>query len=76
MRLKIVNRFDPREQKYRVARFLWQKGDIGLGGGYSAKLSFSLRARFWTWEHNEFGWRLIVGGIELHLLRSWGGIIV
>lgn len=47
LRLKSVMRFDPTQGKFRIVRLMWERGNVGQpGGGYSGKLSLSLRTRF------------------------------
>lgn len=76
MKYKSVWTYDEREHKIRMFRILWQRGVVGVNkGGYSAKLSLSLVPKLFSFYRNGFGWRITFIGIQLHHLKSWGGII-
>lgn len=74
--MKTVFRYDPRQLKFRVFHILWQNGHVGDGNGYSAKLAFAIRPIIFRWEIESFGWRLILLGVDIHYLRTYGGIFV
>jgi hypothetical protein len=74
-KFKFVLRYDPTRKFFRVGKFLWQRGKVGDGEGYSAKFSFALCPRLFFFYKNYAGWELIVLGIRIHLMRAYGGII-
>lgn len=76
MKIKLVLRYDPTQRKLRLLRFLWQRGVVGVAGGYSAKLSISFVVRAFGWTREYFGWRLTVMWFQFHKLKSYGGTIV
>lgn len=75
MKYKNVMTWDSGQKKFRVFRFLWQRGIVGDGFGYSAKLSFSIVAKLFSFTRGMFGWRLTVLGLQIHHLKAFGGII-
>lgn len=76
LKIKPVLRYDPTQHKLRLFRLLWQRGKVGDGQGYSAKLSVSFVAHAFGWTREYAGWRLTVMGLQLHHLRAYGGAIV
>lgn len=75
VRLKRVMRYDPRIRKFRIARLMWVRGVCGSGGGYSTKLSVSLVPMLIGWSRGLHEWRMTLLGVQLHYLRSYGGLI-
>lgn len=73
MRIKPVMRLDTSWPKFRLARLMWERGTVGDGIGYSAKLAVALRPRLFQVKRSYDGWRVVVLGLELHMARSWGG---
>lgn len=76
MKLKLVMRLDRRERKLRLFRLLWQRGTVGDGDGYSAKLSFALVPKLFEYRLELFGWRTTLFGVHVHHRKSYGGIFV
>lgn len=75
LQLKLVFRYDPVWPKFRVCRLLWTRGLVGFGG-YSAMLSLSFRPLLWLLRYGANDeWRAVFLGMELHYLRSYGGIV-
>jgi len=74
MRFKSVMRYAPSERKFRFARIMWERGTVGDGQGYSAKLSLFAQPTLATFERDSEGWRVILLGIGASLRRSWGGV--
>lgn len=76
MKLKTVMRYDPKQRKLRLFRLIWQRGVVGDGKGYSAKLSVSIAAKLFGWADDFSGWRVTFCGVQLHHLKAYGGVIV
>lgn len=76
MNIKPIMRYDPSNRMLRLARLMWQRGKVGDGVGYSAKLSIGLRPAIFAFHRDWDGWRLTVLGVRLHHQRSYGGIFV
>jgi len=77
MRTKWVGRYDPRARMLRVCRVMWERGTVGDGKGYSAKLSLALRPVIFGWKRTSYPeWMLTVAGIRIHYQRAYGGIQV
>lgn len=79
MRLKWVFRRDEIQRHFRIARLMWERGEVGFGnGGYSAELTFALRPSLFSWTPRRDigfnGFLLTVLGIRIHYERSYGGI--
>lgn len=84
--IKPVGTWSPREQKLRLIRLLWRRGE-GPGPsreGYSARLSFGLQAPWrygWvevcgedsTMPPTKKHWRVKILGVTVHYRRSYGG---
>ncbi len=75
MKFKPVFRYDSSQKKLRLFRFLWTRGTVGDGLGYSAKLSFALTPKLYGFKRNLFDWRATFLGVQVHRLRAYGGII-
>lgn len=76
MKLKVVNRWDPSQRKFRLFRLLWTRGRVGDGRGYSAKLSFAVRPMLFRNLYSFDGWEVTLFGVCAHYCRSYGGIMV
>jgi hypothetical protein len=74
LRFKRVMRCDSRQRMLRLCRWVWQRGVVGDGQGYSSKLSLALRPAPLSWHKERDGWLLTVAGVRVHYKRSWGGI--
>lgn len=76
LRFKRVMRFDDRSRMLRIGRFLYERGERGAKGWYSAKLSLALWPKLFQWRTDWREWDLTVLGLRIHSLRSYGGVIV
>ena len=76
MTLKKVMTWSPVERKIRLFRLMWERGTVGDGKGYSAKLAFSLVPRLAGWKRELDGWRATIAGLSIHYRRSYGGRFV
>jgi hypothetical protein len=74
MKLQKVMRYDPAAKLFRVARLIWNRGNVGDGQGYSNKLSVALTPRIFRFKRESFGWIATLAGIRIHYCRSYGGI--
>ena len=74
MRTKTVLRYSPNERVFRVVRLMWERGVVGTGQGYSAKLSLALAPVLFRAHRTWDGWRVGLLGVQLHYKRSYGGI--
>lgn len=74
LKAKWVGRYDPSNRLLRVGRIMWQRGTVGDGQGYSAKLSIGLRPTLFRWHRETNGWLLTAAGVRVHLVRAYGGI--
>lgn len=75
MKFKSVMRWDPQDRKFRVGRLLWQRGKVGFGG-YSAKFSLALTPNLLRVQRGLNEWRFGILGVEFHVKKAWGGLIV
>lgn len=73
MRFKPVMTWSGAERKARLFRVTWERGAVGDGKGYSAKLAVSLVMKLAEWKRYADGWRVTVAGLSLHYRRSYGG---
>lgn len=73
MRLKPMFTYSPRERKVRVARLIWERGNVGDGKGYSAFLSLALMPRLFRIERSPLRLRVVMLGVSLHYARTYGG---
>ena len=76
MQLKPVMTWSAAEHKARLFRVIWERGTVGDGKGYSAKLAASLVLKLAEWKRYADGWRVTVIGLSLHYRRSYGGRFV
>ena len=75
MRFKNVMRWDSNLWKLRLCRFMWEKGRVGDGNGYSRKLTLALRPRLISWgSDDKHDWRVTLLGLEIHSQKNFGGI--
>lgn len=75
MRAKWIGRYDSGARMLRLGRLAWERGTVGDGNGYSAKLSFGLRIAMLQWRFDGHrGWMINVAGLRIHYQRSYGGI--
>lgn len=74
LRVKWVGRYDPSARMVRLGRIMWERGTIGDGEGYSAKLSLALRPVLFGWSRTAYPeWMLTVAGLRIHYQRAYGG---
>lgn len=71
---KWVGRYDPTMRMLRLCRWVWVRGTVGDGNGYSAKFSIALWPSAFHAARSFDGWAVTVLGVRLHLQRSYGGI--
>lgn len=76
MRFKRVLRYDRRLRMIRLFRLLYEKGERGRKGWYSAKLSLAIWPKLLHWRTDLWEWEFTILGVRVHSLRSYGGIIV
>lgn len=70
LRFKRVLRFDKSQKLLRLFRVTWERGQVGDGRGYSAKVAIGLAPRLF---HRDDG-RITVLGVRVHYAKSYGGI--
>lgn len=70
--VKWVGTWSPQERMVRVARLVWSRGFMTMGG-YTAKVSVGLRPALFSAHSDCDGWRLTLLGVRLHYQRSYGG---
>jgi len=75
MTLRWIFRVDTIQRFLRVARVVWERGTVGDGAGYSAKLSFALDPQMFRWFERDAAtdWRFTLLGVRVHYCRSYGG---
>mgnify|MGYP001273019180 FL=1 len=73
MRFKPVMTWSAVERKARLFRVMWERGTVGDGKGYSAKLAASLVLKLAEWRRYADGWRLTLAGLSLHYRKNHGG---
>lgn len=76
MRFKSIMRFEPFQRKFRLFRVMWERGMVGDGVGYSAKVVLSLVPAIASYSINSSELRVTLFGLSLHYRRSYGGIFV
>lgn len=74
MRIKSVITYEPTQRKVRLFRVMWERGEVGNGHGYSAKIAVSLCPRLFQFERDFNEWRVTVLGVSVHKKLSYGGI--
>lgn len=72
LRVKGVFRFDEIQRHLRLFRVMWERGVVGDGHGYSAKLAVGFRPKLFHWDDG----RLTIFGLRIHYCRSYGGTFV
>lgn len=74
LRARWIGRYDPGLRALRLGRVLWERGTVGDGEGYSAKLSLALQPRLLRWRRDPGReWWLTLAGVRVHYKRSYGG---
>jgi hypothetical protein len=76
MKLKSVMTVSKPEKKVRLFRLIWERGTVGDGKGYSAKLAVSMVPILVQFRRYSDGWRAALAGLSLHYRRAYGGRIV
>lgn len=73
---KLFCTWDNRTKLLRLGRLVWARGKPGTSAGWSAKLSLALTPKLLYWSRKKgWEWQLIVLGVRLHYVRSYGGWI-
>lgn len=76
LRFKTVLRVD-HMRHFRLFRIMWERGTVGDGSGYSAKLAVGLLPRLYryerSWKHDR---SITLLGLRIHYRRSYGGVFV
>ena len=76
LKYKSVFRVDTIQRHFRLFRFLWQRGVVGDGSGYSAKLSVGFVAQIISFNRDtKTDWQVVLTGVRIHYCRSYGGIM-
>ena len=76
LKYKSVFRVDTIQRHFRLFRFLWQRGVVGDGSGYSAKLSVGFVAQIISFKRDaKTDWQVVLAGVRIHYCRSYGGIM-
>jgi len=75
LRIRWIFRHDETQRHLRLFRVLWERGHVGDGKGYSAKLAVGLTPRLIGF-HRDTRTDFIVSvlGLRVHYSRSYGGI--
>ena len=73
LRARWIGRWDGCGRVLRLTRVMWERGTVGDGRGYSAKLTLGLRPKLFERGEEGCGWLLTVAGLRLHYQRSYGG---
>lgn len=73
--LKLFCTWSPEERVLRLGRLVWDRGRIGDGKGYSAKVSLALAPRLLSWSREYWGLVVTFLGVRLHYQRSYGGAL-
>lgn len=75
LRIRWVFRHDEIQRHLRLFRVIWERGRVGDGEGYSAKLAVGLTPRLLGF-HRDARTDFIVSilGLRIHYSRSYGGI--
>lgn len=76
MQIKWVMRADPMMPIFRICRVMWNKGIVGDGNGYSAKLTVGIRPKIFQWNKGSYEWALTLLCVRIHHRRSYGGRFV
>lgn len=73
---KTVWRYDSCNKIFRLFRFVWDVGTVGDGKGYSNKFSLALTPRFFRFQSDVWEWKIVLLGLRIHYIRSYGGRFV
>lgn len=60
----------------RLLRFVWTRGTVGDGVGYSCKLSLALYPRLLGFRREYLSWFVYFLGLRFHFVKSYGGQFV
>jgi len=71
--VKPVLRFSKRDKLFRIFRVVYNKGNVGDGKGYSAKVSLALMPVLVGFRKELFGFTLCFLGFRLHHKKAYGG---
>lgn len=75
LRIKRVMRLDTIQRHFRLFRAMWERGTVGDGNGYSAKLAVGLLPRLFAVERlASHDMMVVFAGLRVHYSRSYGGI--
>jgi len=74
MKIKPILRFDPGQKLVRIARITRIVGTPGDGKGYSTKTTIALTPRLFGFGRSWDAWFLILAGIRIRHVVSFGGI--
>ena len=73
-RFKRVMRLDTIQRHFRLFRAMWERGTVGDGDGYSAKLAVGVLPRLFAFQrlapHDVM---VVLAGLRVHYSRSYGG---
>lgn len=72
-RFKRVLRMDEIQRHFRIGRFIWDRGTVGDGDGYSVKLALGLWPRFFHIQRGRYDRLICILGLRVHYSRSYGG---
>jgi hypothetical protein len=72
MFFKNVMCWDSQQKKFRLFRFVWNKGEVGAGG-YSTKISAAIRPQLFSFWKDFREWQLTLFGVSVHKKVSYGG---
>jgi len=75
MKIKKVMSCDASRLLYRIGRIVWQKGCVGDGKGFSAKISLALTPLFFKKKFSFNERELCIFGVRIHYVKSYGGIL-
>ena len=77
MKFKRIMRWDSREKKLRLFRIIWNRGEVGDGKGFSACFSVALVRKLFKFDTTIYDQvRVVIFGLSLHYMRSYGGKFV
>lgn len=74
MKIKAFVRYDDDMRMVRLGRIVWQRGAVGDGNGYSAKVSLALWPKLFRLERGFHEVSVTVLGVRLHFAKSYGGV--
>lgn len=76
MKIKSIFRYDSVQGKLRLFRVMWDVGVVGDGQGYSRKIAVSVRPKLLGFSRSADEWRLMLLGVDVHSVKSFGGRFV